>query len=412
MNIKDKNKTDFWLDYQNKYNENKFSPSTTPYIEGMVSVIVPVYNVEKYVAKCINSILEQTYTNFELILVNDCSTDDSLKVLQDFKDERITIIDLTENAGGAEAKNVGYREAKGEYIHFLDSDDYFAPDLLQKAIDKIKEVNAELLLNFNVFQANENDGNISENYAKKSFNGEGFFKPTDIRYLFPQWRYFCKHSYLDTCIPFFCKEKNKHDDVFFESVVALPLEKIYCFEGGAYYYLVRSTSLSGDSSLSCIHQLKNFVNVYFYYKEHNLLDIFHNVRCLGHICWNLDKDTSDKPSTYNEIRKVFKQKEIYDLVHKNRKLYNGYNINFFKSVCDYTMYDTWKANNDIQKLNKDIQDLKNNVSLINNKKDNSYSKKTIKLFGFIPFLKIKIRDDKMKVYLFNFILLFKIKVRL
>lgn len=98
-----------------------------------VSVIVPVYNSSAYLEKCIDAILNQTYRNTEVILVNDGSTDDSPAILNDYaaKDERIRILNK-ENGGSSSARNLGIKEASGKYICFCDSDDYFEPDMIEK----------------------------------------------------------------------------------------------------------------------------------------------------------------------------------------------------------------------------------------------------------------------------------------
>ena len=90
-----------------------------------ISVIVPVYNVEQYLRICLDSILAQTFQDFEIICINDGSTDNSLKILEEYKqlDDRLVILTQTQS-GAAIARNNGIKQAKGEYIQFLDSDDY------------------------------------------------------------------------------------------------------------------------------------------------------------------------------------------------------------------------------------------------------------------------------------------------
>lgn len=97
-----------------------------------ISVIVPVYNVEKYLAKCLDSLVNQTHKEFEIILVNDGSTDSSQSIIESYQaqyPQRIILINQ-ENAGQSAARNRGIQEAKGKYIYFLDSDDYIKPDTL------------------------------------------------------------------------------------------------------------------------------------------------------------------------------------------------------------------------------------------------------------------------------------------
>lgn len=104
----------------------------------IISVIVPVYNQERYVKKCLNSILKQGITNMEVIVVNDGSTDDSLAIIQDIaaQDSRIVVINKT-NEGVSFARRDGLKAAKGEYITFVDSDDYLPPHALKTLYDII-----------------------------------------------------------------------------------------------------------------------------------------------------------------------------------------------------------------------------------------------------------------------------------
>lgn len=101
----------------------------------LISIVVPVYNVEKYVQKCIESIINQTYKNLEILLIDDGSSDSSGKICDEMakKDSRIIVIH-NENGGASVARNTGIRMAKGEYIGFVDSDDYIEPDMYQKLI--------------------------------------------------------------------------------------------------------------------------------------------------------------------------------------------------------------------------------------------------------------------------------------
>lgn len=101
-----------------------------------VTIIVPVYNAEKTINKCVASILSQSYRDFELMLINDGSKDNSLKVIKKIKDDRITIIDK-ENEGVAKTRNFGIRKAKGEYIMFVDNDDFIEKDCLKNFVDNL-----------------------------------------------------------------------------------------------------------------------------------------------------------------------------------------------------------------------------------------------------------------------------------
>lgn len=110
-----------------------------------ISIIVPVYNVEEYLEKCIDSILNQIFKDFELILVNDGSTDNSLDICKRYKsiDDRICIIDK-KNGGLSSARNAGLDIAKGEYIGFVDSDDYIHPQMYEILYDQIIKNKADI----------------------------------------------------------------------------------------------------------------------------------------------------------------------------------------------------------------------------------------------------------------------------
>ncbi len=111
----------------------------------LISVIVPVYNVEKYLGKCIESIMAQTYQNLEIILVDDGSADKSGEICDEYarRDLRIRVIH-NENGGVSVARNTGIRQAAGEYIGLVDSDDYIDPDMYQTLYDLILKHDAQI----------------------------------------------------------------------------------------------------------------------------------------------------------------------------------------------------------------------------------------------------------------------------
>ena len=107
----------------------------------LISIIIPVYNVEEYLRQCLDSVINQTYKNLQIIAVNDCSTDSSLQILEEYaqKDQRMVVISNKENLGLGLTRNEGLKIAKGDFIHFLDSDDWLelnAYETLTKYLDK------------------------------------------------------------------------------------------------------------------------------------------------------------------------------------------------------------------------------------------------------------------------------------
>lgn len=128
---------------------------------GLVSVILPVFNVEKYLDHCVASIVNQTYTNLEILLIDDGSPDCCPQICDDWaaKDSRIRVIHKR-NEGLGMARNTGIENAKGEYICFFDSDDYIVPEAIEKAYRCITETKAELV-SFGFFDVNEKGTIIS-----------------------------------------------------------------------------------------------------------------------------------------------------------------------------------------------------------------------------------------------------------
>lgn len=112
-----------------------------------VSIIVPVYNSEKYIARCVDSILAQTYQEFELLLIDDGSKDNSVVLCDQYAsaDDRVRVIHK-ENSGVAATRNVGIQEARGDYISFVDSDDYIKPDMLEKLVKKATAYKSDIVM--------------------------------------------------------------------------------------------------------------------------------------------------------------------------------------------------------------------------------------------------------------------------
>lgn len=111
-----------------------------------ISVIVPVYNVEKYLRECLDSLKGQTFKYFEVICVDDCSTDQSLEILKEYQmDQKMIVIQNDKNSGLSVTRNNGLKAAKGKYIYFLDSDDKICPDSLEKMYEKAEENYADVV---------------------------------------------------------------------------------------------------------------------------------------------------------------------------------------------------------------------------------------------------------------------------
>lgn len=119
-----------------------------------VSIIIPVYNVEKYLKQCLDSVINQTLQDIEIICIDDCSTDNSLKILKEYalKDNRIKIIEQKFNQGQGVARNEALKIATGEYIGFVDPDDWIEPNMYEEMYNKAKEFNTDYVIcNFEKF---------------------------------------------------------------------------------------------------------------------------------------------------------------------------------------------------------------------------------------------------------------------
>ena len=133
-----------------------------------VSVIIPVYNTEKYLRKCLDSVCNQTLSDIEIICINDRSLDSSFEILKEFaqQDDRIKLLDFKENKGAAAARNAGLAEVQGEYVGFVDSDDFIDFDFYEKLYTKAKETGADAAKG-NVYNYNPQ---TQETYLSEFYN--------------------------------------------------------------------------------------------------------------------------------------------------------------------------------------------------------------------------------------------------
>ena len=118
-----------------------------------VSVIIPVYNVEKYITQALDSVVNQTLVDIEIICVNDCTPDKSFEIVKEYalKDKRFSLLELELNQGQGVARNKALEIAKGDYIMFLDPDDWYELDACEKAYNQISKNNNEMVF-FNLYK--------------------------------------------------------------------------------------------------------------------------------------------------------------------------------------------------------------------------------------------------------------------
>ena len=221
-------------------------------MEDLISVIVPVYNVEKYLKRCVTSILNQSYKNFEVVLVDDGSTDNSGKICDEMQgaDSRI-IAYHTKNGGLSAARNFGIEKASGDYIAFVDSDDFIKPDFLMQLISAMRQTNADIaacgyemyfnkLLSFSVV-GNKNAVYTNNKAIKSLFMGE---KTVDVM----AWNKLYKKSlfYDEICYP----KGLLHEDVATTYKLLYKSKQIAYVALPLYCYFQRKGSIVGSGSFN------------------------------------------------------------------------------------------------------------------------------------------------------------------
>ncbi len=199
------------------------------------SVIIPVYNAENTLHYCIDSILKQTYKNFEIILINDGSRDKSLNIIKEYKKrypDKIQIYDQP-NQGVAETRNRGIKYSRGKYLFFVDNDDYIDNNYIETFIDSIEKTSADVVIGG--YRRVKPDGKIE--YERKTNNSE-WFKFTTLT---PWARVYKKSSLLKNNLKFL--EANIGEDVYLNILANLSLN-ISIIEYIGYNWVNRKTSTS------------------------------------------------------------------------------------------------------------------------------------------------------------------------
>jgi len=241
----------------------------------LVSIIMPLYNAEKFVSASIFSILSQTYENWELIVVDDCSTDNSFTIVQEFRkqDSRIQLHQMSENSGVAKARNHALKVAKGKYISFLDSDDIWKPEKLYTQITFMQ--NNELALTYSSYDTIDGYSKyINTRHSQPKITYEDMLKSNHIGNLTGIYdvEYFGK-VYFDEV---------GHEDY----VMWLHLLKKIPFTKGIEEPLAQYRVLS--SSISS-NKIKALVWQWHIYREVEKLNFFQSFYYFGHYVYNAVK---------------------------------------------------------------------------------------------------------------------------
>lgn len=212
-----------------------------------ISVIIPVYNTESYLRKCLDSIVNQTLKDIEIICINDCSTDSSRDILKEYeqKDNRIRIIDFEKNKGVSVARNSGINVATGEYIGFVDSDDFIDLDFYEKLYDKAIETNSDIVKgNLKYIENNQelkDFQNLNDKIRENKFNFNCNFSTAIYR------TDLIKSNHIN-----FLEDVSWSEDRLFQVMALLHANNINVIDDTFYYYISHKNSLTTGEN--CLYQ--------------------------------------------------------------------------------------------------------------------------------------------------------------
>ena len=333
-----------------------------------VSIIIPVYNVEKYLRDCLESVVNQTLHDIEIICVNDCSPDNSLAILKEYKekDNRIKIIDLKENGGLGNARNVAIKEVTSEYIMFLDSDDWLELDACEQAYEQIVKNNNDFVL-FNLYVYYEKTKKKEINTSKLTpfldIENKPSAKPADINIPFFNsaecwYKIYNTNFIINNNITF---DTSAFEDQCFNIKIFSTAKSISVLNKPLYNYRIRKSSISTTSSnwKDCLlakqrayELLKNLDNI-----QPNLIDFF-LIATINSIMYYFNKysklDKNIRNEFYKNIHRFF---SVLDMENSIEKIKTKINYKNFKLIIKNENYFNYR----LQKLiNIDIFSVQNN----------------------------------------------------
>lgn len=270
----------------------------------LVSIIVPIYNTEKYLAECLDSLINQTYKNLEIICVNDGSTDNSLKILEQYakRDNRIKIYSQ-ENKGEAETRNRGLELAQGDYIAAIDSDDSCSLDFIELCVKKVREANSDIIIPFTNIRLDMNIRDV------KTFS---YFGATQI--------FVTKKLILDNPDIRYNPKIKMGPDAIFAHKLLTTTEKIDKETESKYFYRQHENQISTNMSKHVEKYMQNidlwFEDIIDFYNKKQLWEKYNN-HFLNFLCeqpftvyLRQKLDSQQKTSLFNKIHKVIKDNNI------------------------------------------------------------------------------------------------------
>lgn len=242
-----------------------------------ISVIIPVYNMEKYLAKCLDSVLYQEYDDYEILIIDDGSTDNSRDIIDYYMEkysDRIEVV-CQKNKGLGGARNTGIENAKGEYFLFLDSDDSLENNVLCELDKEINRTNAQIIV-YGIKTISENGGELQRiEHEQKKHEKLDLKSNRDIFLILPAaWnKLYHRDLFIKTGIRF--PEKVWYEDI--RTIIKLyPIAKGISFIDKCYYnYLQRSGSIMNNSNVKRnIEILYAFDDIIEYYNKNQLMESY------------------------------------------------------------------------------------------------------------------------------------------
>lgn len=248
----------------------------------LVSIVIPVYNVEKYLDECLDSVLKQTYSNIEVICVDDASTDNSLSILERYagQDKRLQIIRKKENVGLASARNAGFAIAKGKYIYYLDSDDYIELNAIEGLYNYAETYNTDCIyfnskvaLEAETFGVGPKLNYGLENGYKKVFDGVTLFKLLNENMVYTNtvWRQFWRRNYLVDNNLQFVDGMRTSEDIPFSIKAMLTGQRMMIVDEIYHTYRKREGAITTESSITKLISLfKSYCLVLDFWRSNQL----------------------------------------------------------------------------------------------------------------------------------------------
>ncbi len=257
--------------------------------EILVSIIIPVYKVESYIVRCIDSVLRQTYRHIEVILVDDCSPDRSMQMARGHivqsslgKDLRFVYLSHQHNRGLSAARNTGINVATGEFLYFLDSDDYIIPECIEMMVGcaakspDVEMVYAGAKLSNGPQWLSFENRNLPDYSDNKDWINHALLKRTVLN--MTAWNKLVRRSFIIDNRLYF-KEGVIHEDDIWNFDMAKIVSKVAICKHDTYLYEVRETGIMGDKSKTDYHRmvlLKYFANhITEPYSKREISFIFH-----------------------------------------------------------------------------------------------------------------------------------------